>query len=421
MKKKGISLAVGVVVLGCLFGTYFALRLHNEKAEEEALTESAAEPILNIDTDKVSSLSFQVGDTPVTFLQAEDGWTMAGDKTFPVNSSSILSVLSCLAPLEPVRTLSDVEDLSEYGLEDPQNTLTFTDTDGKETVVAIGDTNSSTGNDYLMVDNDSSTLYTVSTSLRQSLSSDLYSYALSEELPSIPASSIVGVTISRPGGSYAIGLSQDNTWQVEELADGASDFSLDPAAASDADQDAVNSAFSSLASSIYYSDYLEHNCVDPSAYGIGENSAVFTIWYEEEEGSETETEGTAADAEAAQETETGNMEEESESESEQAAAAKIQKALTFRIGSADVYGNYYVQLEGSTQIHTIYASTLSPFLDVTAADWEAQEEATESETKIASETEIDSEVGTDFETKSDSEIGTDSETESDPETGIANS
>lgn len=365
MKKKGITLTAGVVILGCLFGTYFALKSHNEQVSKDELTESETEPILSVDTDEIASLSFQSGDTPVTFSREDGSWMLEGDETFPVNSSALTSVLSCLSPLESVRTLNGVSDLSEYGLDQPQNTVSFTDAEGKETKIIIGDTNSSTGDDYIMVDGDSSTIYTASASLRQSLSSDLYTYAVSEELPSISASKIVGISVSRPAGGYEIGLSPDKTWQVTDktVEPDTSDMAADDLTACAADQEAVNSAFSSLASSIYYSGYLDHNCTDPSSYGIRKDGTAFTILYEED----------------VEETESEDMKE---TESEDAGTTKVQKSLTFHVGSTDAYGNYYVQQEGSAQVHTLSAAALSPFLEVTAADWRAAEEEPETETDL---------------------------------------
>lgn len=407
MKKKGITLTIGLVILCCLFGTYFALKSRNERISEEALTESETEPILNIDTDEIASLSFQAGDTPVTFSRKDGDWTLEGDETFPVNSSSLTSVLSCLSPLESVRILNGVSDLSEYGLDQPQNTVSFIDTEGKETKIIIGDTNSSTGDDYIMVDGSPSTIYTASTDLRQSLSSDLYTYAVSEELPSVSASKIVGVTVSRPTGGYEIGLSPDKTWQVTDktVEPDTSDMAADELTACAADQDAVNSAISALSSSLYYSDYLEHNCTDPSAYGIMKDGTALTISYEEdveetEAVTEEETDISSSQTPPESETDIGSNQTPPESEtvsessgesadsdvdSEQTeasdnATAKVQKSLTFYVGSTDAYGNYYVQQEGSAQVHTLSAAALSPFLGVTAADWRAAEEESEAET-----------------------------------------
>lgn len=353
--KKGITLAAGVVVIGCLFGGYFALKSHNETAKEQT-ADSGEGAVLDFDTDQITSLAFQIGDIDAVFQYENGTWVMEGDDTFPVDESSINSLLEDLSELTAVRTLEDVEDSLEYGMGEPQNTITFADGEGTETKVTIGATNNTTGDDYVMLDDDDSVIYTVSSSLRTSISDDLYDYAASEELPKILAANINGVSISKGSGGYEI-YRDDDTWCVKD-ADGT---------ILHADKDAVNSAFSNLASSIAYTDFLEHNCEDGSEYGIDDSAAAFTILYEE-------------DAE-------NGSEEEAESEKETQDEIDSDRELTFFIGDTDEYGNYYVQQEGSKEIHTISASVLSPFLDAAAADWEETETETEEGTEIGDETE----------------------------------
>lgn len=329
MNKKGITLAAGVVVIGCLFGTYFALKSHNEEAES-ALSDTKENRILTVDADKVAGISFQIGDTVPVFLHTDDAWTMEGDDTFPVDSSSVAGVLENLSDLTAVRTLEDTAEGSEYGMDEPQNVITVIDSDGQETRVTVGATNSTTGDDYVMLNDDPSVIYTVDSGFRTSISDDLYDYAVSETIPDILAADINGVTVSGKDG-YKI-YRDDDTWCVED-AEGS---------VLHADKDAVNSAFSTLASSLGYLDYLEHNCQDGAEYGLDDPTAAFTVLYEEEEDQDEQ--------------------------------------LTFYVGGVDANGNYYVQQEGSKEVHTISASVLSPFVEVTAADWEEPETEAESET-----------------------------------------
>lgn len=411
MKKKGRFLVLGAAATGCLFGAYFLLRSHNENLEEGiAVTE--AEAILDIDTDEIVSLSFQVGDTQAVFQYADGAWSLQGDETFPVEESSVTALLEELAALSAVRTLENAEDDSEYGMEDPQNVIAFTDSGGAERSVTIGDTNETTGDDYVMIDGDASVIYTVDSGLLSSISADLYDYAVSETLPDFMGADVEGVAVSGIQEGYEIYRAED-TWCVE-TEDGEIIH---------ADKDAVNTAFSTLASSLEYADYVEHNCEDGSEYGLDDSAAVFTIYYKEETESETaaeeeaaeETEGEMTEEETADEAESGMAAEEEtadevesgmtaeeetadESESEIAAeeetadeteseteSSSVKRALTFRVGGTDDYGNYYVQMEGSAEVHTIAASTLAPFLEVSADDW--KEEETETETEADTEKE----------------------------------
>lgn len=346
MKKKGVTLITGVLCIGCLFCAYGLLKTENAKneAEEEA---EANKPILELNTENPASLRFNIGGNDVEFVYAEDTWTKNDDKTFPVNGDAIKDVLTDLTAVSAVRTLEDVEDTSEYGFEEPQNTFVYTDGDGNTTTLTIGANNESTGDDYLLVDDGEKHLYTISTTLRSSISTDIYDYASSEELPTIMEEDIQSVIVKKEEGIYRI-YKDGMTWYVE-----AEDGEI-----LTADEDMVGTEVGSLSYSLSYSDFVEHNCVDASAYGIDDSSVVFTIQYTEDVASSDEAEGEETETEVATEAVSGTGEKYSE--------------LTFHIGTTDDVGNYYVQKDGSKEVHTITADVLSVFLDGEAADWEAE-------------------------------------------------
>lgn len=383
MEKKGITLAVGVVAIGCLFGAYAALKSYNNETEEVS-SESEQSAILTVNSDEIIGVSFYAGDVEAVF-QREDGvWKLEGDDTFPVKDSAVEELLEKLSALSAVRTLEDAEDSSEYGMEEPQNIITLAEADGTEKKVTIGSTNSTTGDDYLMLDDAPNVIYTVSSDLRTSISDDPYDYAVSETLPTILAADINGIAVSSGAEGYEI-YRDDDTWCVEDAS----------GTVWNADNDSVNTALSTLASSLSYYDYLEHNCEDGAEYGLDDSAAEFSILYEEEaDAADVESEGTEVESETAAGEESGSeVAEETEVESEsatekseaetEATTVTVQRDLTFYVGDTDASGNYYVQLEGSKEVHTISASSLSPFLEVTAADWKKAE--TEAETGTESE------------------------------------
>ena len=371
MKKKSRALILGASSLVILSGAYLLLRMYNQNAQEAELAESAQEEILSLDEDTLASVSFEIDGSEVTFLYEDEEWSLENDPEFPVDSTYLMTTLSYLEPLEAVRTLEEVTDTGEYGIDEPQNTITLTDSEGTETILTIGSTNISTGDDYLMLNDDSSTIYTINTSLRDSLHDDLYDYAEGEELPYILSSEISGLSVEKADGSYEL-LLEDAVWMVQ--GDGTDAVS--------ADQDAVDTVISSIAGASY-ADYLEYNCTSPEDYGLDDPAAVLTILYEED--SETQSESEDASEEASTESDSSASESEEETEAiteEEAAAAQ----LTLLIGSTDESGDYYVQQDGSTEVHTISYDTLSSLLEKTGEDFE---ETSESETETVSEEETE--------------------------------
>ena len=408
MKKKGIKMLAGIVAIGALSGTYLLLRMQNDKAEQEEEVAALGDVILEVDSSDVTALSYEIGGETKSFVLEDETWKLESDETFPVDKDALLYPLNQLDTLYAVRTLTEVEDIAEYGMEEPQNVIVLTNAAGEQTTLTIGATNSSTGDDYLMLNEDESVIYTIDTAVRTAIADNLYEYALSEEIPWISASDMVGVEVSRETDAYQLYL-EDAQWKVSSEE-----------GVNDADSDAVNTALSSLAG-ISYVDFLEHNCTDLSPYGLDEPAAVLTISYKEEvetEAAETEEETVSevseeVESEASDETvsevseeavgeaeeETENMdaetEEISETETETEANYVIQY-LAFYIGATDASGNYYVQMEGSTEVHTVSASTLSTFLNGNQEEWTAEPESeteteTESELETTAETEVENE------------------------------
>ncbi|MCD8075941.1 MAG: DUF4340 domain-containing protein [Lachnospiraceae bacterium] len=383
MKKKSVKLIAGVVVIFLLCGAYFGLKAYNQKTEEAEEEAAEGETVLEVDTSALTAVSFLIDGEEMSFTLQEDGtWQKDDDETFPVDADALLSPLSELSELKSLRTLTEIEDVSEYGFDDPQNLITLTDEDGEVTIVTIGDNNDSTGNDYLMLNEDETTVYTISTDLRDGFSDDIYDYAESEELPTLQASAITGISVETADGeSYDLYL-EDAIWMVSgvsEDTDSTDEVTAQELAAGvEANADEADTLTSTLAY-LAYEDYLEHNCSDFSAYGLEEPAVTLTITYEEEAESdedETETEASATGAES---------EEESETETEES-VEMIERTVTFLIGDTDSNGDYYVRLEGSSQVHTLSSDIVTTLLGYSAYDLIAEEEE-ETETEDVTETE----------------------------------
>ncbi|MCD7744455.1 MAG: DUF4340 domain-containing protein [Lachnospiraceae bacterium] len=397
MKIKNFKLIIGVVIICVLCGVYYGLTVYNEKTEQAEEEAAEGEVILEVDTSTLTAVTYTIDGEQVSFTLQEDGsWQKDDDETFPVDSSALLAPLEEAAELKSIRTLTDIEDTSEYGLDEPQNTITLTNEDGEETVITIGDNNASTGNDYLMLNEETSMVYTVSTDLSSAFSDDIYDYAESEEIPTLQASAITGVRLEETDGEGYDLYIEDAIWMVssvngsdgseadaeeetvtaEELADGVE---------ADADEaDTLTSALAGLA----YVDFLDHNCTDFSKYGLDEPTAILTITYEEEVEDEEED---------SEETETEDAEEEAESESEtetEDSVETIERTVTFQIGDTDDNGNYYVRMEDSLEVHTISSTVLSTAFGYTASDLIAPEEE-ETETEVETETDEETEIETD--------------------------
>lgn len=353
MKRKTTTLLLGITAIAALGIAYWQLCSYNEKEEAAALADAAGEEILNIDMESLDTISFMVAGQEKTFCRDEDSWILEQDETFPVDEAQILEVVGQLTPLQAVRVLENAGNPSEYGLDHPQNELILTNEEGTVTTLTIGDANSSTGDVYVMLNEDASVVYTIDSELLASFSDDLYDYAYSDEMPLLQVSEIIGVSVETEADGYELYL-EDAKWQVRELRQ-SDDGVMLAGESKSADQDAVNTAMSSLGS-LAYADFVEHNCTDDSKYGFEKNDTVLIIRYQVEVQSET--------AAAELNSEAGSTETETQKE---------ERSVSFRIGMTDDLDNYYVQMTDSAEVHTLSSTVLENFLGKDTADWAAEQ------------------------------------------------
>lgn len=419
MKRKSVTLLVSAAALVCLCGAYFALHSYNERAEERDAEEALGDTILQVDTSKVASASFSIGEQQYTFERDGEDWKLEGDDTFPADGTALENTLSELADVKALRILEDISDTAEFGMDEPQNVISLKLQDGSETVLTIGDTNEGTGDDYLMLADASSTVYTVASTVRTAFSDDLYDYAVSEELPDLTKDNITGIELSGAEHPYKL-YKEDDTWRLD---------------ASAADSDAVDELLTELAG-LYYVDYLEHNCSDLSPYGLDEPAAVLTVTVKADAASEDSTEadganedsteadtasgdGTEVDAanEDSTEVDTANEDNtEADAANEDGAG---ESTLIIKIGGKDEAGNYYTQLADSTQVHTISSTVVDALLGCTPETLaESETEAsTENETEASTESAVEAQTGSEKEVSTESEAGTPTGSGTEAQTG----
>lgn len=80
------------------------------------------------------------------------------DADFPVDQDTVNTAVGGIASLSAAQEISDVEDLSEYDLDSPQNEIKLTTDDG-DTVLQIGMENESTSQYYVKKSDDDKNVY----------------------------------------------------------------------------------------------------------------------------------------------------------------------------------------------------------------------------------------------------------------------
>ena len=354
--KKSTKLVSAVVVLAVLGGVYVGLNTYvskEEKTESSSEEESKTE-VFSVKTDDIKSLGFIVDKKAVTFEKKDDSWVKKDETAFPVNQTTLDSAASAIETVEADRVLEDVEDLTEYGLDSPSNTVTVDTADGT-TKFNIGDENTSTNQYYISKDDDDSTVYVVAADTVSPFMNSLYDYAQGEDFPTIDSSTVKKVQVSEDKDSYVLEENSDGaTWDVS--GDGSSDKeSADTTAAGN-----VTSGLGSFA----FDQFVNYNAEDLSQYGLDKPYATITVDYQEEvEDDSTDSTNSGENDSTASESDS----ESSDSTDTDSKTTTVDKQLVIYVGDEAGDGSRYVTVDNK-QIYTMSTDTLSAVIDKTPSD-----------------------------------------------------
>lgn len=349
--KKG--LIVGIIILVLLLGAYFLLRYLNLD-EEDTAEEDAAETVFEIDADDISNIQIVSGENTFDFSHGDDKWNYVEDDKFPLSESAILDKVSSLTSVSSMRTIEDPDNLADFGLENPEVTATVTDTDGKETELALGATNDAVSGCYMSMNGDTSKIYLVDTTLKTNLEFDLSDIAEKEDIPSITGSTITSVTIQKPEGTAKLfqDSGSETGWTFEDT-----DGSSVPADSS------LVSTYTGNFSTLAWTDYVTYDLSNLGAYGL-EDPTVITVDYQQEE--EADGSDTESSDDSAEETADDSTKDDTEEDS----TVTVDKQMVMLVGSQTEDGNYYYgKLQDNSCIYTIGSSTIQNITDMKKADF----------------------------------------------------
>lgn len=375
MKKKTVKLVSAVVALGVVSGAYVGVNSYvSSQEKKESEEEDTSVELTSLSTDDITSVAFTAGQDNVEFDKKDDAWSEKSDADFPVDQDTVNTAVGGLASLSAAQEISDVEDLSEYDLDSPQNEIKLTTDDG-DTVLQIGMENESTSQYYVKKSDDDKNVYLVDSSAVEPFMGTLYDFAESGTFPSVTSSTITEVKVDKEDG-YELTQDPDNLfWNV---SDGKTSEKADTDKAG-----TVTSAIGSLA----YDSFVDYNCTDDSKYGFDDPYAVITAKYTEEEAVEDDSEDAEDTSESTDETDTDSetssedesstdsdtedadsSDTEDDSEEEETKTVTVDKEITIYVGD-ETGSDRYVKVDDSKEVYTITEDSLTDILDSTVSDF----------------------------------------------------
>ena len=387
MKKKSVNLITAVGVLVVLSGAYVGVKTYVAK-QEAADTESAEEEnpeIISIASADVKSIKFVIDKKEVTFEKDGDSWVKSDETGFPVDQDKIDTLVSSLNSIKAERTLENVEDASEYELDQPDNTITVTTEDGETTVIQLGMENDSTSQEYIDLNKDSSTVYVVSNSTFSSFEGTLYDFAKSGVFPTVDSSTVSKISVDGKDSSYVVEKDENNFWNI--TGDGETEK---------ADSAKATSLASTL-SSVAYASYVNYNCAEDelSQYGLDKPYAEITVDYQEEvekestddkneaENSAEEVPEASGDENQADENEDSETDESESLDEDEDSETDGSESLDEDVDVADTEDSEAVENENTDE--TADDNVEAEDTDVTESDDEAGVETADTESAESSE------------------------------------
>ena len=213
-KKKQAVILLGVLVI--LLAALFALHTVNRRTEEAETKKAEEQKIYVTNISSMTKIRYQSGTGGMNFEKTADQetWICMEDPDFPLAQQYPEEMENTFEKLEVKRELKDGDELSSYGLDEPQYQVTLTDQDGTETTLYFG--NAVDDGYYLTVD-DTKTVYTVGNVI------DVFQHSLEEmaqldEYPNIGSGNLKKETITQNGGTTT--YDSENEDDAEAIAAG---------------------------------------------------------------------------------------------------------------------------------------------------------------------------------------------------------
>lgn len=367
MKKKTVKMVLALASLTILCGTYVGVSAYVSKQEEaeSSKEEEKQVSVTEASADEIETVKFLIDKQEITFRKKDDLWVKSDDEAFPVSQDTLNNAAGMLGDLKAERVLKDVDDLSEYGLDSPVNTIVFKTKDGEETTIKVGAENESVSQHYVKKNEDDKTVYLVANASLIPFMNSLYDYAEAGTFPEISSENIKAIQVEGET-SYSLSADENGVWYV---SDGENREKADSAKAT-----STASSFSTLE----YASFVNYNASEEEmeSYGLNKPYANIILDYEEKVSKKEtdnlqveETESEEAENTEEKKGETRGKKKGEETEEKKEEPEMEDKSLVIHVGSEAEEGARYVSVDDSKEVYTMSGETLSTFLDKDDSDF----------------------------------------------------
>ena len=286
-KKKNLITLLGMTaVLALLVVGYLAASSWKKNEEENGETEEPDIVLLSLPKEEIASIEVKSKEFPFTILAGESGWEFAGDAEFDVSAGTADAMKEKLAQFTAeTAVLADAEDLAEYGLEEPEFTVTATLKDGSSRAVRLGDP-AGAGAGYYACTDGSRDVYVVSEEVRGAFAGGQDALLEKAAVPEFTAEKATGLKLS--GDAFPPFTVAKNTGEQAELM-GIYQYSLLLTGVYPVPVTVDFTAFSELMKKyvgMSLGELVSYHEQDKQQYGLDRPETALTVTYTDAESSE---------------------------------------------------------------------------------------------------------------------------------------
>ncbi|MDE5909449.1 MAG: DUF4340 domain-containing protein [Lachnospiraceae bacterium] len=169
-KRKTQLLFLGVFFC-MLLASFAALKMYKAGAQESEKTDEESYPVMQIDPAQVKEIGIINGTESINLLRTGEEWKCLEDENVVIDSEAVARFLEQASNITSDIRIEQVEDMAQYGLEQPRLNVTFQWEDNMYTL-KVGDFNSVISRFYISL-NDEKMVYTAENALYNALNKTL--------------------------------------------------------------------------------------------------------------------------------------------------------------------------------------------------------------------------------------------------------
>ena len=176
MKRKNTL----IILCGVLALIFAGIIIVNAVEKHVESISTIDEVVFTADSETLTEIKWTFEDNTLDFVKTDDVWTLSGDDSFPVDQEEISYLIENFAEVHASFIIEDVEDYSQYGLDDPEAEITFITAD-EETTISCGSFSTMDSKRYISING--GTVYLIDDDVEEYLTSERDDYLDNDEIP----------------------------------------------------------------------------------------------------------------------------------------------------------------------------------------------------------------------------------------------